>query len=686
VLEAPLGRLRGIGPGRARALERLGLRTVGDMLEFLPRRYERAGQVRPIAALERQSRDLQRVRGRVAAVGGHRPRPNLHITQAAVQDGTGTLWAIFFNQPYLVERLRPGTDLVLTGRVEIRYGRLEMHNPQYELDPADDDGRGGLLPVYPATAGLSQKVLRASVRQALDVGRDAVEEFLPPALVDRLQLPRRDEAIAGIHFPEDEETLARARRRLAFEELFLLQAALALVRRRYVEDAEGIAHRPDPEALKRFYDALPFTLTRAQRRVVADVLSDMAAPRPMHRLVQGDVGSGKTVVAAAAIFNAVCSGCQAAMMAPTEILAEQHAASLQDLLGRLGVRVELLTGRLPARRREALLEGLASGEVHVLVGTHAVLDRQVTFRRLSLAVTDEQHRFGVRQRALLAAKGFSPDVLVMTATPIPRTLALTLYGDLDVSVINEMPPGRRPVRTRWLRPSQRGQAYRFLAEQVARGRQAYVVCPLVEGSEDGGAKAAVDLHRRLVRKLPHLKAGLLHGRMSGAEKQEVMRAFRDGEISVLVATTVVEVGVDVPNATVMLVEDADRFGLAQLHQLRGRVGRGSAESYCLLIAEPTTPEAEQRLRVMEQVHDGLEIAEQDLRLRGPGEIFGTRQHGLPDLRVADPFRDLELLELARREARRLLEADPRLRRPEHAALRRRLARQYADQLRLVMTG
>src|SRR5690606_27277514 len=513
-----------------------------------------------------------------------------HITQAAVQDGTGTLWAIFFNQPYLVERLRPGTDLVLTGRVEIRYGRLEMHNPQYELDPADDDGRGGLLPVYPATAGLSQKVLRASVRQALDVGRDAVEEFLPPALVDRLQLPRRDEAIAGIHFPEDEETLARARRRLAFEELFLLQAALALVRRRYVEDAEGIAHRPDPEALKRFYDALPFTLTRAQRRVVADVLSDMAAPRPMHRLVQGDVGSGKTVVAAAAIFNAVCSGCQAAMMAPTEILAEQHAASLQDLLGRLGVRVELLTGRLPARRREALLEGLASGEVHVLVGTHAVLDRQVTFRRLSLAVTDEQHRFGVRQRALLAAKGFLPDVLVMTATPIPRTLALTLYGDLDVSVINEMPPGRRPVRTRWLRPSQRGQAYRFLAEQVARGRQAYVVCPLVEGSEDGGAKAAVDLHRRLVRKLPHLKAGLLHGRMSGAEKQEVMRAFRDGEISVLVATTVVEVGVDVPNATVMLVEDADRFGLAQLHQLRGRVGRGSAESYCLLIAEPTTPE------------------------------------------------------------------------------------------------
>ncbi|MFO7245164.1 MAG: ATP-dependent DNA helicase RecG [Bacillota bacterium] len=686
MLEAPLGRLRGIGPGRARALERLGLRTVGDMLEFLPRRYERAGQVRPIAALERQSRDLQRVRGRVAAVGGHRPRPNLHITQAAVQDGTGTLWAIFFNQPYLVERLRPGTDLVLTGRVEIRYGRLEMHNPQYELDPADDDGRGGLLPVYPATAGLSQKVLRASVRQALDVGRDAVEEFLPPALVDRLQLPRRDEAIAGIHFPEDEETLARARRRLAFEELFLLQAALALVRRRYVEDAEGVAHRPDPEALKRFYDALPFTLTRAQRRVVADVLSDMAAPRPMHRLVQGDVGSGKTVVAAAAIFNAVCSGCQAAMMAPTEILAEQHAASLQDLLGRLGVRVELLTGRLPARRREALLEGLASGEVHVLVGTHAVLDRQVTFRRLSLAVTDEQHRFGVRQRALLAAKGFSPDVLVMTATPIPRTLALTLYGDLDVSVINEMPPGRRPVRTRWLRPSQRGQAYRFLAEQVARGRQAYVVCPLVEGSEDGGAKAAVDLHRRLVRKLPHLKAGLLHGRMSGAEKQEVMRAFRDGEISVLVATTVVEVGVDVPNATVMLVEDADRFGLAQLHQLRGRVGRGSAESYCLLIAEPTTPEAEQRLRVMEQVHDGLEIAEQDLRLRGPGEIFGTRQHGLPDLRVADPFRDLELLELARREARRLLEADPRLRRPEHAALRRRLARQYADQLRLVMTG
>lgn len=667
-------------------LERLGIRTVGDLLEHLPRRYEQVGQVRPIALLDRDGGHLQRVRGRVAVAGGHRPRRGLHITRVAVQDGTGTLWAVFFNQPYLAERFRPGMEVALTGKVDFRYGRLQMQNPQYELEPAGGDQADRFLPVYPATAGLSQQALRGLVRQALDLGLAAVDEFLPAALLERLDLPQRARALEQIHFPTDNEALAAARRRLAFEELFLLQTALTVIRRRYVEDARGIEHRPDPQALSRFYEGLPFQLTRAQRRVVADVLSDMAAPRPMHRLVQGDVGSGKTVVAAAAIFNAVCSGYQAAMMAPTEILAEQHADNLHSLLGGLGVRVALLTGRLAARQRELLLDRLAAGEVDVVVGTHAVLDEQVVFRQLSLAVTDEQHRFGVRQRAMLAAKGVSPDVLVMTATPIPRTLTLTLYGDLDVSVIDELPPGRRPVRTRWLRPSQRGRAYRFLADQAAEGRQGYVVCPLVEESEDGGARAAVDLHGRLAKAMPHLRIGLLHGRMAGPEKQEVMRAFRDGEISVLVATSVIEVGVDVPNATVMLIEDADRFGLAQLHQLRGRVGRGAAASYCLLIAEPRTAEAEQRLRAMERTGDGFEIAEQDLKLRGPGEIFGTRQHGLPDLRVADPIRDLKLLELARKEARRVVEADPGLRRPEHAALRRRLIRAYADQIRLAMTG
>ncbi|HEX6988549.1 MAG TPA: ATP-dependent DNA helicase RecG [Bacillota bacterium] len=687
VLETPVGRLRGVGPGRARMLERLGIRTVEGLLEHLPRRYEQVGEVRPIAMLLKGGDGLQRVRGRVAVAGGHRPRRGLHVTQVAVQDGSGTLWAVFFNQPYLVERFRPGAEVALTGKPELRFGRLQMQNPQYEIEPEAGGGAGShFLPVYPATAGLSQKALRALVRQALEVALDAVEEFLPPAMLQRLDLPPRRNALRDIHFPADQEALSAARRRLAFEELFLLQAALLLVRRRYVEDVRGIVQRPDAQALQRFYDGLPFRLTRAQRRVVSDVLSDMAAPRPMHRLVQGDVGSGKTVVAAAAIFNAACNGHQAAMMAPTEILAEQHADNLHGLLGGLGVRVALLTGRLPLKQRERLLERLAAGEIDVVVGTHAVLDENVVFKQLSLAVTDEQHRFGVRQRAILAAKGAAPDVLVMTATPIPRTLTLTLYGDLDVSVIDEMPPGRRPVRTHWLRPSGRARAYRFLARQVAEGRQGYVVCPLVEGSDDGGARAAVDLHDRLVKALPQLRTGLLHGRMSSAEKQEVMRAFRDGDVSVLVATTVIEVGVDVPNATVMLIEDADRFGLAQLHQLRGRVGRGAADSYCLLIAEPRTDEARQRLRVMERTQDGFEIAEQDLRLRGPGEIFGTRQHGLPDLRVADPFRDLKLLELARREARRLIETDPGLRRPEHAALRRRLIRLYADQFRLVMTG
>lgn len=688
-LDTPVQYVKGVGPRRAADLARLGITTVGGLLRHLPRRHEDRSRLKPVALILPDT--VETVRGRVVSVQEMRPRRGLTITKVAISDGTATLQAVWFNRPFIKKDLRPGAELVVSGRVERHFGRLQMNSPEYEvLDGSDLLHTGRIVPVYPAAEGLSQRYLRAIIKRAVETHAALMPEILPPGLPERLRLPPAAGAWRAIHFPESEAELAAARRRLAFEELFLLQVGLGLLRRHVRREERGFRHSPDGELSERFLAGLPFRLTRAQERVVREIKADMEAPSPMHRLVQGDVGSGKTIVAAVALLKAVESGAQGALMAPTEILAEQHYLNLRRLLDPLGIGVALVTGSQGREERQAALFGLSAGHLRVAVGTHALIQEGVRFQCLSLVITDEQHRFGVRQRALLQEKGAPagcrPDVLVMTATPIPRTLALTVFGDLDVSVIDELPPGRQPVTTKWLREHERGKAYGFLRRQVQEGRQAYVICPLVEESEAVDARAVTDWAARLQRALPEVRVGVLHGRLKPAEKEAVMDAFHRGQVQVLVATTVVEVGVDVPNATVIIIEGADRFGLAQLHQLRGRVGRGRHASYCLLIADPAGEEGERRMAVMEQTSDGFAIAEEDLRLRGPGEFFGTRQHGLPDFVAADPLRDLSLLEEARREALVLLDSDPLLARPEHAALRRAVREKFQGRLGMLGVG
>jgi ATP-dependent DNA helicase RecG len=521
--------------------------------------------------------------------------------------------------------------------------------------------------------------MRKVMREAVPLLAGQMEDPLPEEMCDRLDLMPVQEALRQYHWPESMAAMEAARRRLVFEELFLLQVALAVRRKHETLDIPGIAFEVGRDHADRFEARLPFRFTGAQRKVLDEILADMRLPRPMNRLVQGDVGSGKTVVAAAAMAAAAEAGYQAAVMAPTEILAEQHARSLGALLGPMGFPVELLKGGMSAKEKREARERLASGETRIAVGTHALIQESMAFENLGLVVIDEQHRFGVMQRAALKGKGVGPDVLVMTATPIPRTLALVVYGDLDVSVINELPPGRKPITTHWKRPEQRNAVYAGVEKVLAQGRQAYVVTPLVEESDKLQSQAATQMEEELQRVVfPHRRVGLLHGQMASAEKDAVMTAFRNGDIDILVATTVIEVGVDVANATCMVIEDAERFGLSQLHQLRGRVGRGSERSFCVLIANPTTAVGEDRLNVMTSSSDGFVIAEEDLRLRGPGEFYGTRQSGMPSLKIANIIEDIALLEQSREEAFALVAADPDLSEPGHALLRRTIEQQYAE--------
>ncbi|MCL4424726.1 MAG: ATP-dependent DNA helicase RecG [Firmicutes bacterium] len=668
--------LKGVGPARARLLGKLGLHTVADLLFYFPRRYEDRSQLKAMALV--RDGEISTVQGKVVEVSEVKPRPGLIVTRVAISDGSGTAFGIWFNQSFIKDRFRLGQAVVFNGRIERRYGQVQINKPEYE--DLDDDSlhTGRIVPIYPLTEGLFQRQFRALMKGVVEGYASFLGEVLPEEIRQRLAFSGLSQAVRDMHFPRDLQAQEAARRRLAFEELFYLQLGLARLKRQAVEE-EGTAHRSDGPWLKALVESLPFSLTEAQKRVIGEIRQDMESPRPMNRLIQGDVGSGKTVVAAWALVKAAESGFQAALMAPTEILAEQHFLNLKGLLSPLGITVGFLTGSLGRAERIRRLETIRSGELKIVVGTQALIQEGVEFARLSLVVTDEQHRFGVQQRALLRAKGYSPDVLVMTATPIPRTLSMTLYGDLDVSILDEMPPGRGPVETYWRRASARKKAYRFLHDQVKAGRQGYVVCPLIEESERLQAEAATDLAIRLRSEFPDLRIGLLHGRMRTEEKEETMEAFRQGHLGVLVSTTVIEVGVDVPNATVMVVEGANRFGLAQLHQLRGRVGRGREKSYCILLAEGLTEEGRRRLEVMQETGDGFAIAEEDLKLRGPGEFFGTRQHGLPDLRVADPIRDLPLLDLARQEAFRLIERDPNLTSPEHRAIRERVGRLFQGQ-------
>jgi len=607
-----------------------------------------------------------------------------------LRDDTGSAGVVFFNPRYLAKILKRDQRLVVHGKVTRWRGSIVIQHPDWEIVEPGDDERlhaGRWVPVYSTTEGLYPRQLRALMWRLVDEFASTVPEMLPEAVIARRTLVPLPRALRDFHFPENEHALVAARRRLAFDDFLLLQLGFAILKAR-ASRARGLAINPRGELAARLRATLPYRLTGAQDRVWDEIRRDMASPWPMHRLLQGDVGSGKTVVAALAAVTAVEAGYQAAIMAPTEILAEQHFMTFRQLLAPLGIDVTLLTSSLTVAERKARRAGVATGEIPVAVGTHALVQEGVGFRKLGLAVVDEQHRFGVEQRARLKSLGEEPDVLVMTATPIPRTLALTLHGDLDVSVLDELPPGRTPVVTRARTDAQRAKVYDFIRDQVRNGRQAYIVYPLVEESETLDLKAATDMARALARDVfSDATVGLLHGRLKFDEKDEIMRRFKDGAIQILVSTTVIEVGIDVPNASIMLIEHAERFGLSQLHQLRGRVGRGPYASYCILMtgARPTD-EAQRRIDAMVQTTDGFKIAEVDLEIRGPGDFFGTRQSGLPEFRVADLLRDGPILEEARREAEQIIARDAELRDPAHRGLRAALLARWRGKLGLASVG
>jgi ATP-dependent DNA helicase RecG len=690
-LDSPITVVKGVGPSTAPRFAKLGVRTIRDMLYFFPHRHMDYGNQRHISELEvgvEQTLVATVWEARQVNLGG---RPG---TEAIVGDETGNVRAVWFNQPYLARRFRTNARLVLFVKVGVYKGKKVLESPEWELLESEDISQANMLvPVYPLTEGLYPRTVRGLMKGIVSVWSPQLGDHLPADVRKRCALMGLSQAIQQAHLPDSAAMQNEARRRLAFDELFLIQVGVAARKLEWQETEASARFRIDDALLRRFNDSLPFCFTPAQERVLKEILSDVSQTRPMSRLLQGDVGSGKTVVAAAALMMAAANGCQGALMAPTEILAEQHFNTISGLLSRLGPPEEesgllrsfpslppypfvmaLLTGSLKAGEKRRIQKMAAEGAVHLLIGTHALIQKGVGFRRLGLVVVDEQHRFGVLQRSALRQKGANPHVLVMTATPIPRTLALTLYGDLDLSVIDELPPGRVAIETKWLEPTQRQAAYNFVRRKIGEGRQAFVVCPLIEESESIEAKAAVVEYKRLSEEVfPDLRVGLLHGRMSSAEKEAAMRSFKDRELDILVSTPVVEVGIDVPNAVVMLIEGADRFGLSQLHQFRGRVGRGEHKSYCLLLSESPSFEVRERLRIIERTRDGFLLAEEDLRLRGPGEFFGTQQSGLPDLRMAK-LSDVALLEMARSEAIRLLESDRGLKRPEHRLLAKEVAR------------
>jgi ATP-dependent DNA helicase RecG len=669
-LEAPLTAIAGIGPKSAKTLERLGLRVLGDLLWHLPRRYDDYSKLKTISRLW-YGEDVTII----ATVDDIHVRPTrggrVKLVEATVSDGTGALRVTWFNQPWIADRLRPGRAVVMSGRVEQYLGRLTMNSPEWEPVERQQLHTNRIVPVYPLTSGVTAKWLRRVISSVVGRMAPRLPDPLPEAVRSSAGLMGLGAALQQVHFPDSWEQLEAAQQRLAFDEMLFLQLGVQRQKREWAA-LSTLPLSSDDAWTARFTAALPFPLTEAQTKALQDVRTDLARTRPMNRLLQGDVGSGKTVIAAAAIGIAAANGAQAAVMAPTSILAEQHYQTLLSLLPQAASipvdRIRLLLGSTPAAEKDEIRRLLASGELSVVIGTHALLEDPVTFSRLGVAVIDEQHRFGVEQRGRLRAKGGNPHLLVMTATPIPRSLALTLYGDLDLSVMDEMPPGRLPIETRVLQPVERSRAYSFIRGQVDAGRQAFVIYPLVEGSDKVEAKAAVEEHERLQAEVfPQYRLGLLHGRMRPDEKDEGMGRFRSGEVQILVSTSVVEVGVDVPNATVILIEGANRFGLAQLHQFRGRIGRGPYPSFCLLIPDAEDEAENARLKAMEATSDGFELAELDLSQRGPGEFLGSQQSGFADLRMAR-LTDVRLIEKARRQAEALFEADPDLSKPEHALL------------------
>lgn len=681
----PIDRVKHFAGTRAGRLRKGGIGSVADLLQHVPRRYIDRSRIESLSSTPVGIEVT--VLGEVQSVSVRRPRRNLMIIEAVISDGKSRLKAIWFNQRFRTQQLQEGAEVALSGKVESFHGTLQMKSPDVDLIRSKSESliTGRVVPVYPTVGGVSSGHIRRGMHNALRRARP-VTDPLPVDVVERLDLVDRDTAYADVHFPDSPDQAVAARRRLVFDELFRLEVALALSKRRMIDESIGVAHVPDGSLVTPFIDGLPFTMTAAQRRVIGEIDEDLRSPHPMHRLLLGEVGSGKTVVAVAALLSGVEGGYQGAVMAPTEVLANQHYLSITDLLARSGlappeddrpnlfstggdgVKVALLTSasaelnfRIETTKDE-VLDLIAAGKVDLVVGTHALIQEGVRFARMGIAVIDEQHRFGVHQRVSLKEKADSadPDLLIMTATPIPRTLSMTLYGDLDVSLLDEMPPGRPEVRTFAVTHGDVDGVYRRILDEAAAGHQTFVVCPLVDDSEKIEAVSATAEHVRFQGLFPELRVGLLHGQMRSIDKRETMERFRNGEFDILVSTTVIEVGIDIPNSTVMLIEDADRFGLSQLHQLRGRLARHAGPNWCYLITDPTTDEGRERIDAMVRTDDGFELAEIDLAIRGQGTVFGARQSGLTDLRLSDILRDKEELIAARREAFALVGRDPRL--------------------------
>jgi len=683
--EFPLRYLKGIGPRRSEIFSSFGINTVEDLLYYFPRRYEDRRDLSKISSLKEG--EVCTIKAQVLLKKERRPfrRKVFSITEICVKDETGLITCVWFNQPYIKNYFNDGDTIVLHGKVE-RYGPgLQMANPEFEVLSEGDESLcvNRIVPVYTLPSGFTQRHLRRLVKLALDEYLPKLQDCLSFDIRNRHKLLNLALALINIHFPDSEEMRMQAYERLAFEEFFLFELPLVLRKFRR-KDKQGISHKADLEPIENFIRDLPFELTGAQKKVIREIAKDMSNPQAMQRLLQGDVGSGKTIVALIAALFAIQGGYQAAFMAPTEILAKQHFLKINSLAKQ--IKVCLLTGSMDTGEKDKAYRDIAEGKVNLIIGTHALLQEKLNFKKLGFVVIDEQHKFGVSQRAILPKKGVNPDILIMTATPIPRTLAITLYGDLDISVINELPPGRKPVKTIHFTPEDIGKAYDLAKEELKKGRQAYIIYPVIEESYALDMEGAKKMFTRLKNnEFKGYKLGIIHGKVKEDEQDETMRKFLKGEIDLLVSTSVLEVGIDIPNATCMIIENAERFGLSQLHQLRGRIGRGEAASVCILVSEASTPESASRIKAMVSTCDGFRIAEEDLKIRGPGQFFGNRQHGLSELKIGDPLLQMHLLKNAREEAIKLLEADPSLKSRQNIPVKEKLFKRFPEYENLLET-